>query len=209
MTKSRSGVFILKNIYPLVIEQELCISLVSNALISNSTIPPNRDKLIKVIHTSPSASQTDHLCHWDRHPFSHTPITIPVKVIHPRTTSTITKASTYVMNINLSTIDLKKDGGQIYVQDGCFCSFECALAYVYDQYYNTIYHQSPSLLYYIHKQINPEKLLRQAPSWRELKAYGGSMDIATFRNTTAISYTTMSSYEMPIFISLKHNTYMF
>jgi hypothetical protein len=209
MTKSRSGVFILKNIYPLIIEQELCISLVSNALISNAEIPPNRDKLLKVVHSLPSISEEDHICHWDRHPFTHTPVTIPIKVIHPTTTSTITKASTYIMNINLSTIDLNKDGGQIYVQDGCFCSFECALAYVYDQYHNTVYHQSSALLYYIYKQLNLKKILRPAPSWRELKIYGGTMDIKTFRNTTAISYTSISSYEMPIFISLKYNTYMF
>ncbi len=134
---------------------------------------------------------------------------IPVKVIHPRTTSSITKASTYIMNINLSTIDMDKGGMNIYIADGCFCSFECALAYAYDQYHNTMYHQSPSLLYYIHKQVYPTKMLRQAPSWRKLESYEGDMDINTFRNSSAVSYTTLSSYEMPIFISMKHNTYMF
>lgn len=95
-------------------------------------------------------------CFWDRHEFDYEPIGCPIDYI---------------------------DGK--YVSDGCFCSFNCCMAYIEDNSHNYTYAKSKYLLSRIHFEIfnDPKFEITPAPSWRLLQAYGGSWSIEKFRES--------------------------
>lgn len=85
-----------------------------------------------------------------------------------------------------------------FVVDGCFCSFECALAHMYDE--NNYTWETIYLIKQMAKKMGIRlNIKKYAPSWKSLKAYGGSLSIEQFRskvctnlNTNVMSYPIIS-----------------
>ena len=99
---------------------------------------------------------------------------------------------------------LKKDPESIceienkeyYITDGIFCSFNCCLAFIKDNWYNSMYSNSETLLNQIYNKLfnNTQKFL-EAPSWRLLKDYGGGLTIQEFRQSfNKIEYIDNNDY---------------
>jgi len=70
--------------------------------------------------------------------------------------------------------------------EGIFCSFNCILSYLHENYNNVNYKDSSSLTYLMYKKIfgeYPIKMnIRKALSWKLLKQYGGNLTIEEFRD---------------------------
>lgn len=153
-------------------------------------------------------------CFWCRHRFDTYPIGCPIRYIPSQIKKTLQiqfKKSTskkiqsedcdvkdsYIIKENISNTDLIKSSEQpiqnnVFETDGIFCSFNCCLAFIDDNSYNSKYTLSKNLLmniYYIVNNINvssitPEfELFKPAPSWRLLKEYGGHLTIDDFRDS--------------------------
>ncbi len=84
-----------------------------------------------------------------------------------------------------------------YEVDGSFCSGNCVLAFIQSQRNNPLYSHSKSLLYKMYlehnqrleppvrsnQRLEPPVRITPAADWRLLSAFGGYMDINTFRDS--------------------------
>lgn len=137
-------------------------------------------------------------CFWCRHAFTTHPIGCPIRYVHSKQVdlhvSEITKEKyTTTHPVSLKTMELLKQQSipsvhlvpkDYYKTDGCFCSFNCCLAFINDNVSNPFYSESKYLLTNMYLDIfkTPEKIT-PAPSWRLLKEYGGFMTIQEFRDS--------------------------
>ena len=101
---------------------------------------------------------TNILCAWCRHSFTTPPIGVPIKNI-----------------------------GTSYWMEGCFCSFECCLAFLEDHFEkqecrrDPLYSKSIVLLNQLYSQFS-DKDLQPAQDWRLLEHVGtGNLGIDQFR----------------------------
>ena len=112
-------------------------------------------------------------CFWDRHPFQWAGISCPVEAQYPVHTKT------YVSDINGSKYSIQDSVSSetcTYIVDGLFCCGECCLAFILNNSHNPRYMNSKEMLFHLlRRKCEP------APSWRLLKAYGGSLTIEQFR----------------------------
>lgn len=137
-------------------------------------------------------------CFWCRHSFSTIPIGCPIKYVSSKLiqihTSEITKEKyTICQQVTKNAIiensnspDMKFINNNYYETDGCFCSFNCCLAFINDNIHNSTYINSKHLLMKMYSDIFATKKLVKispAPSWRLLRNYGGFMDIQEFRDS--------------------------
>ena len=110
---------------------------------------------------------TNIYCYWDSHPFTCTPVSIPTKFVNNK-----------------------------YHLFGCFCSLECAAAYIFKNYSNK--YELYSLLHSFYQQKTKIKIASPKLS---LNIFGGVLDINQFRklnkNTSFIHKITI-----PPFISI-------
>jgi hypothetical protein len=168
-------------------------------------------------------------CFWCREPFDTIPIGCPIKYVPSEVVkvcvSDITK-ETYTITQQVTPSDLREIPSDLtavqkdyYVTDGCFCSFDCCLAFVRDNLHKPLYRNSEYLIHRMMMDVFKESdsgevkdsakdsakdsgevkdlstyVLKPAPSWRLLKTYGGFMDIHEFRN----------SFERNLYIDQKH-----
>jgi hypothetical protein len=150
--------------------------------------------------------QTGLNCFWCRHPFPNTPVGCPLKYVPNTVTQThvseITKERYYIQQQITSleynakiptttdeTTSAKYTHHDYYETDGCFCSFNCCVAFINDNIHNPVYAQSKALLMKMIAGLNgldAVEKLTPAPSWRLLSMYGGTMDIQTFRDSFTI-----------------------
>ncbi len=95
-------------------------------------------------------------CFWDRHPFDTQPVGCPIEYA---------------------------DGK--YTSEGCFCSFNCCMAYIQDNINKPEYAKSRYLLTRMHFEVfgDPKFLITPAPSWKVLDNYGGTWSIEQFRSS--------------------------
>ena len=95
-----------------------------------------------------------------------------------------------------------------YITDGIFCSFNCCMAYITENKYNSLYNMSEMLLLKMYNDINPSTIpyIEDAPHWRKLKKYGGDLTIEEFRSSfNKIEYKDHGIiFEIPRFKSLGH-----
>jgi len=99
-----------------------------------------------------------------------------------------------------------------YMTDGIFCSFNCCLSYIIQNKSNPLYKQSIFLLYKIYRDLfcihNETSFeIKQAPDWRLLESYGGSLSIENYRkNFYKIEYKDQHEYlkNIPTFRSIGH-----
>ena len=147
-------------------------------------------------------------CFWCKHSFGTKPIGCPISfcnsMIEKSYTSHITKDK-YFMKENIGTkklemtkelsdieiIPIKKD---YYLTDGCFCSFNCCLAFIKDHNHDLFYKDSQSLLHSMYYQMIGKKAgkLLAAPHWRLLTDFGGNLTIQEYRQSfNVIDYEFM------------------
>lgn len=136
-------------------------------------------------------------CYWCRNGFSSIPIGCPIRFVNNKVvlkhTSEITNENYYIVHQVSNTTDINKklNNSKIiynnyYETDGCFCSFNCCLSFIYDNIHNSMYSNSKYLLMKMYSEIfETDKLLKfhPAPSWRLLREYGGFMTINEFRDS--------------------------
>lgn len=81
-----------------------------------------------------------------------------------------------------------------YLTDGSFCSFNCMFAYIEDNKHDPHYNSSEILMMRMYSEIFPEckiPTINPAPHWRNLREYGGDLDIEAFRGSfNKIDYQT-------------------
>lgn len=153
---------------------------------------------------------TNIKCFWCKHSFSTRPIGCPIKyvnsIVEKSYLSYITKDRYYMKeNVTQSKLNgvCKDDSSEIihisplpknyYLTDGCFCSFNCMIAFIRDNNHDPFYKESYSLAHGMYYDFYGKKVhLKSAPHWRLLEEFGGSKSIVEFRQTfDAISYDHM------------------
>ena len=95
-------------------------------------------------------------------------------------------------------IDIKPIETEYYLTDGIFCSFNCLIAYIYDNSHDAFYSESKMLTYNMYKDIvgKETKKIKAAPHWRLLKEYGGPFSIIDFRKSFNVSEYEECSFHM-------------
>jgi hypothetical protein len=143
-------------------------------------------------------SSTDIKCFWCKHNFDWIPIGCPIKyvnsLIEKSYISQITKDKYYMReNIvnsklkNLINIDQNFEitafPSDYYLTDGVFCTFNCCLAFIKDNFHDILYRESYSLLHSMYFDLVGKKIAKiiQSPHWRLLKDFGGHLSIDEFR----------------------------
>lgn len=103
-------------------------------------------------------STTNVACRWCAHTFSTSPIGIPIKYF---------KEKFYV--------------------DGCFCSFNCAASYIFNENISEKWERY-SLLNLMYMKLTGKKSIKikLAPPKEFLRLFGGYMDIEEFRNSSLV-----------------------
>ena len=166
-----------------------------------SFIDDSRRHCITMIDSITKQSIQSTCCFWCRHSFTAIPIGCPIRYTSNKIiqlhTSEITKEK-YIINQkitnkiyenennNKKSNDKKLIYNNYYETDGSFCSFNCCLAFINDNTYDTIYINSSHLLMKMYIDIfGSDKLFKisPAPSWRLLRVYGGFMTIQEFRDS--------------------------
>lgn len=159
-------------------------------------IDDNRKHCVTMIDSITKKCIQSYYCYWCRHSFSTVPIGCPVRYVNNKIIqmhiSEITKEKYYIVhqvteNAKIDQLSNSKIiKNNYYETDGCFCSFNCCLAYITENIHNSLYINSKGLLMKMYSEIfETNKLVKifPAPSWRLLKEYGGFMDITEFRNS--------------------------
>lgn len=143
--------------------------------------------------------KTDIKCFWCKNNFETNPIGCPIKfinsLIEKQYTSNITKDEYYMKeNVTVSKLDkISKSNSSIKIEpskksyflvDGIFCSFNCILAFINDNYSNILYKDSLNLLKCLYNSLYNDtwKKITPAPDWRLLKDFGGNLKIEEFRS---------------------------
>ena len=135
---------------------ELDLLLLENCLKSNSDhIKSNFEcELMKAFTVMERwPKQVDINCWWCRTKFKTVPCAIPYKQ--------------------------EENTFEVY---GCFCSFECSLAYLYDEKDYKQWEKIMLLKKLAMKMGHQLNLKKYAPSWKLLKEYGGTLTIEQFRS---------------------------
>lgn len=146
-------------------------------------------------------------CYWCRHPCPENVIPVPIPIKHVpnrivkeyksklRNTSYMlpedignNTSRRYKIQSNkipeYSVGDTIIHNRDYYVYDGISCSWNCAMAYICSKYHDPTFELSKMLLFELYKKFDPEFTGKMpiAPSWRLLKAYGGTQHIQQFRD---------------------------
>lgn len=184
----------------------------------------NKRCILSMVDLKTQQPITKRYCFWDRNhiPDDVLPIGCPVKYIHSQLVkqyiSEISKDS-YLIKENVSKNDIpniKKGLNNInspikitksdlsllkrgtFLVDGCFCSFNCAVAYIEENKNNIIYKDSYYLLVKMYEEFYETEIdiIKQAPHWRLLEEYGGNLNIKNFRHTfSKITFTDMGLWQ--------------
>ena len=138
-------------------------------------------------------TRTNIHCWWDTYQFNHQPVGYPIK-------HTISNQHEIVLvgtHTKINSQPIKVTNHHEYPNDrfyvsGCFCSYNCMLAYVKSRHINC-----DQLLKYMFKVIHGNKLhIKPAPPFQALERFGGPLSITKFRESfDVIDYTLL---EIPI-----------
>jgi hypothetical protein len=125
-------------------------------------------------------TSTNKACWWDRHPFKTSPIGCPL-VYHSHKTEGIDKER---FEEKLKAANIRCDKNDFFETEGYFCSFPCCKAYILSQRNNMRYKDSASLLsLLLYVMYGIRDIIPVAPSWKNLKEYGGHLSIQEFRSS--------------------------
>ena len=165
---------------------------------------------------------TNIKCFWCKNSFDTNPIGCPLRWISGKITkeyhSEITK-DTYSITENIpnsrkdilnniiekyeSKFNIIDNNDDYYLVDGIFCSFNCCMAFIYDNQDQYEYQYSEFLLYNIYNKLFDKEIDRiiAAPHWRLLEDFGGNLSINEFRsNFNKVEYRDIDDfiYKSPI-----------
>jgi len=165
--------------------------------------------------------KTNILCFWCKHTFDNIPIGCPIRYncpqIYKQYYSEITKDK-YSITEDITIMDhdniekqnkkktVKLDKKFYYETTGIFCSFNCCLSYIKDNFKNPLYNNSELLLSKIYKELFDIDInIKPSPNWTLLKSYGGPLTIEEFRDSNhKVQFEDLRSYitKIPKQISL-------
>jgi hypothetical protein len=144
--------------------QEIKIKELENTKLNYFYDEPKLSKLVKPLKDFEDSNiknewltSTSICCHYCAHPFKNTPVAIPKKYFN----------------------------GKFYVK-GCFCSFNCAAAYIF-YFPNENKWEEYTLLNLLYKKVckNPSpKKIKLAPDRITLNIFGGHLNIDDFRKSS-------------------------
>jgi hypothetical protein len=155
--------------------------------------------------------KTDITCFWCRHSFDTTPIGCPIRYVsHKLNNQYKSQITDDIYNIKENISSYKKENVEIvkvvdqtievknkdyFETDGIFCSFNCCLSYIKDNFSNSLYEFSEHLLHLLYfKTFSIDKKISPAPNWRLLERNGGSIRIEDYRNGFYdVNYSCMGS----------------
>lgn len=121
-----------------------------------------------------SFSQGRLHCFWDRHPFDWEGFLCPLEKVYEPSLE-IYKSS--INGAKYAIQDILSTKKFHYLTDGYFCSVECRLAFIEDNMSDPRFINSKILAFEM-----AGRPCKPAPSWRLLEVYGGSYQIAQFRD---------------------------
>lgn len=127
-------------------------------------------------------TKTSVRCWWDTFPFDTMPCAIPE----------------YYKN-------------NIFYVTGCFCSFNCAAAYIKDRLHSdtdSLYSKLQLLQLLYKKLYETDNKIELAPPWQILRAYGGYLNIEDFRsrnNTNDYTYNIIKPPMVSIITKIEEN----
>lgn len=120
-------------------------------------------------------------CYWDKHEFNNLGVLCPI-FYKPR--QVIRKKKEYYINENIEYNKpvLKNEivTEPIIYYDDKFCSYNCCIAWLDDNFHNPKYKNSKQILYNELLQKNIP-IPKKANHWRLLKSFGGPLEIEIFR----------------------------
>jgi len=201
--QKKKHTFVLRDINPVLIDKKYGIpylnsddipdksTKITELLPFSSNLATSKildEQIIVSMHDAISKQElTGSTCFWCRLSFTEQPIGCPIRYVPNRTTKVCTSESTKDKYTLTQTIpDYETNGeGSYYQTDGCFCSFNCCLAFIEDQRHNPYYQYSKELMYQMYlKTIGRSRAtIYPAPSWRLLKEYGGPLNHDEFRQS--------------------------
>ena len=139
-----------------------------------NTKPESHSNLMKDFKSSNRSKQwpskTNIYCFWCSCPFNNTPCAIPQKYIH--------------------------DTFYVY---GCFCSPECAAAYIFDNKSSDTVWEQYSLLNLLYKDIYGSNRIKIALPRNALKIFGGYLSIDEFRSFHNDKYKEATMIMPPLY----------
>lgn len=86
---------------------------------------------------------------------------------------------------------------------GCFCSFNCAKAYILGRMSGPSVHTCCSLLTFLHRkvmQIKTHRPIKKAPPVTALNVFGGPLTIQEFRNACGDEIQTVNQLQFPLVV---------
>lgn len=136
--------------------------------------------------------RTDVWCGHCNHPFTTSPIGIPIKYIRKKPDREQPEDDKIV-----GTNDY-------FLTHGIFCSFPCCLAFLKDYGHKSLYKNSKSLLYSLYyKLYRSELTVKPAPSWECLKVHGGDLSIEDFRKSfCTCNYIITENIKRPYMVAV-------
>lgn len=165
----------------------------------------NNEHICKVSMVDLQNESYPKVCFWDRNRFVTDPIGLPVKYEPTKLIRTYrSQITNELYTIKESVTPEKRDRiikeyteshnpgidegytieeNNYYVTDGCFCSFECCIAFLEANSHNPLYSHSKSLLNLMYvTTYGRVPSFSPASSWRMLEDYGGTQTVEEFRS---------------------------
>jgi len=136
--------------------------------------------------------RTDLWCTHDHHPFSTSPIGLPIKYVCKRPDK-------------MQKDDDKISGTNDYfLTYGVFCSFPCCLGFIKEHGHKSMFRNSKSLLYSLYYKLYQTELkIKKAPSWECLKVHGGKLTIDEFRKSFCVcNYIITTNIKRPYMVAI-------
>ncbi len=148
----------------------LCFNKPRDSPLDSQIKPANKNMLgFRFIKTEEWAKSTDIKCWWDSYNFDNVPCSIPFNYVN-------TKFEVF----------------------GCFCSFNCALAYIINSNIDKK-DEKISLLHLLYRKIyNKNDNFEPAPKKEILLDYGGNLTIEQYRNMSFCKQITQDIVLPPI-----------
>lgn len=146
----------------------------------------SRDK-IECVSSSIDLTKNNYSCFWCRNKTDNA-MGCPVEFVNSRIS---VKTSTRILYEDLPTNhSLQNESKPIskgyYLTDGVFCSFNCVKSFIKDNRTQLLYKHSEQLITKMLVEMFGKNIpeIKEAPHWRMLKEYGGSLTIEQFRNAS-------------------------
>ncbi len=130
---------------------------------------------------------TKLFCWWCRHGFPTSPIGCPVSIIRHRHSVDGERFPAERDNDPRDQGTAEDSAMMLILEtEGMFCSFPCCKSWATEQQREPRYASSLTLLQDLYHRCGGEGSIPQAPSWKLLKEYGGSLTIKEYRTSMGI-----------------------